>query len=387
MIKSLLILLLASICFAEAQAGSPAGRNTSVAFAFDRQSPPARLDIWLHEPGGYDANDPQKWGRNTLTCQSRTDVTYGACMTAPVWSSANAPVPNQIILRFTHSISHKTVDVKVYGIKHMVIQGFTYTFASYVTAGSGDLPDWSSEPYFDFYIIRNELSKLNQAGIWTATLKQNLRQWGGVGTSCGGDFNNASIGCPGYPTIASWQANLRIEVVDQGNQQIYLPAFPHSTPIINLNLTNLPGKPGGSEINGENSLDMCLYDGKNSTSSRVFLRFEDDGLSAKGRAAGAFSIRRRGGSQTDPRDRLDYQVSVTNPITGATEVVVNGKTLTWQGTNAPQYLRQVVLPGTHESVLCIPAPIILKTPAFAASSKNAGDYTGTLRVIYTPSTL
>jgi hypothetical protein len=28
-----------------------------------------------------------------------------------------------------------------------------------------------------------------------------------------------------------------------------------------------------------------------------------------------------------------------------------------------------------------------ENPAFAASSKNAGDYTGTLRVIYTPSTL
>lgn len=94
-----------------------------------------------------------------------------------------------------------------------------------------------------------------------------------------------------------------------------------------------------------------------------------------------------GGSQTDPRDRLDYQVLVTNPITGATETIANGKTLVWQGTNDPQYLRQAVLPGGRESVLCIPAPIILKTPSFAASSKNAGDYTGTLRVIYTPSTL
>ncbi|MCL7706558.1 hypothetical protein M8368_24575, partial [Enterobacter kobei] len=26
-------------------------------------------------------------------------------------------------------------------------------------------------------------------------------------------------------------------------------------------------------------------------------------------------------------------------------------------------------------------------PSFTASSKNAGDYTGTLRIIYTPSTL
>ncbi len=176
-------------------------------------------------------------------------------------------------------------------------------------------------------------------------------------------------------------------MVDPGNQQIYLPAFPHSTPIVNLNLTHFPGRPGGSEIKGENTLDMCLYDGKNSTSTRAYLRFEDDGLPSAGRAEGAFSIRRRGGSQTDARDRLDYQVSVTHPVTGATETVANGKTVVWQGTNDPQYLRQVVLPGGRESVLCIPAPIILKTPAFAASSKNAGDYTGTLRVIYTPSTL
>ena len=85
--------------------------------------------------------------------------------------------------------------------------------------------------------------------------------------------------------------------------------------------------------------------------------------------------------------RLDYQVFVTNPVTGATETVANGKTLVWQGTNDPQHLRQVVLPGGRESVLCVPAPIILKTPSFTASSKNAGDYTGTLRIIYTPSTL
>ena len=78
---------------------------------------------------------------------------------------------------------------------------------------------------------------------------------------------------------------------------------------------------------------------------------------------------------------------MTNPTTGATEVAANGKTLTWEGTSNRRYLRQVVLPGGRESVLCIPAPITLKTPAFAASSKNAGDYTGTLRVIYTPSTL
>ena len=116
---------------------------------------------------------------------------------------------------------------------------------------------------------------------------------------------------------------------------------------MNLNLTNFPGRPGGSEIKGENSLDMCLYDGNNSSSSRAFLRFEDDGLDATGRAVGAFSIRRRGGSQTDPRDRLDYQVLVANPTTGATEVAANGKTLTWEGTNTWRPRKRVMHPGPH----------------------------------------
>jgi hypothetical protein len=42
----------------------------------------------------------------------------------------------------------------------------------------------------------------------------------------------------------------------------------------------------------------------------------------------------------------------------------------WQGTNDPQYLRQVVLPGGRESVLCIPAPIILKTPRLPPAAKT-----------------
>ncbi|VEB99026.1 Colonization factor antigen I subunit E [Cedecea lapagei] len=385
--KSILILLFLTmgLCAGHTLAGAPAGRNTSVGISYDRAMPPARFDIWFHESGGYDSADPQKWGRNTLTCLSRTDSTYGACMDAPVWLSP--PPPHSIPLRFTHMLSKKTVDINVYGEKHMFLKDNNFLYASYGTVGSSTASDWSREPYFDFYIVKSELAKLTTAGIWTATLKQNLRQWGGGPCGGNGNGNDLNIGCPSFGTLANWQANIRIEVVDPGNQQIYLPAFPHSTPIVNLNLTNFPGRPGGSEIKGKNTVDMCLFDGNNNTSTRAFLRFEDDGLAATGRTEGAFSIRRRGGSQTDARDRLDYQISVTNPITGATENVANGKTLVWQGANDPQYLRQVVLPGTRENVLCIPAPIILNTPAFASSSKNAGDYTGTLRVIYTPSTL
>lgn len=73
--KYLFILLLLSLWTGQTLAGAPAGRNTSVGISFDRTAPPARFDIWLHESGGFDTADPQKWGRNTLTCQSRTDAT------------------------------------------------------------------------------------------------------------------------------------------------------------------------------------------------------------------------------------------------------------------------------------------------------------------------
>ncbi|HGM6860373.1 TPA: CfaE/CblD family pilus tip adhesin [Serratia rubidaea] len=382
---SLFVLL--SLWAGLALAGGPTGRNTSVSISYDRLTPPARFDVWLHESGGYDPTDPQKWGRNTLTCLSRTDATNGACMTAPVWFSANPAAPYPITLRFTHALSNKTVNINVYGEKHMFINGKTFTFASYVSGGTTDLSAWNAEPYFDFYIVGSELAKLTLPGIWSATLKQNLREWGSA--ACGGNFNDVAVGCPGYLSIASWQANIRVEVIDSSNHQIYLPAFPHSTPVVNLNLhmSNPPGRPGRSEIKGQSSLDMCLYDGNNSASSRVLLRFTDGGVTAEDREAGAFSVWRRGGSQTSARDRVDYRVSVKNPLTGAEQNVSNGSDIIWQGTNDQSILRQVILPGGNESVLCVPAPITLTTPAFAADSKTAGDYTGTLRVIYTPSTL
>lgn len=200
MIKCFFILLFLSLWTGQALAGAPAGRNTSVGISFDRTAPPARFDIWFHESGGYDLADPQKWGRNTLTCESRTDTTNGACMNSPVWFSANPAAPYAINLRFTHALTSKTVDIKVYGDHYMFINNKVFTFASFVTGGTGDLSAWNREPYFDFYIVKSELDKLALPGIWTATLKQNLRQWGSA--DCGGNFNDVNVGYPGYLTIA-----------------------------------------------------------------------------------------------------------------------------------------------------------------------------------------
>lgn len=373
----------------DALATVPSGRNTEVVLNYFRQDPPDRLDIWRDESGGYDPVDPQKWGRNTLTCLSRTDSTNGACMTAPVWFAApGASSPKTISLLFTHELTKKTVDMQVSSNKQMFLKSKVYTFASHVTGGNSDVSLWVKEPVFNFFIPKSELIKLNVAGSWSATLKQNLREWGSA--PCGGNFNDANVGCPGYLTLASWQANIRIDVLDDQNKQIYLPAFPSSAPVINLNLRTSPGgqpgKLGSNEIEGKTSLDMCLYDGNNSKSSRVTLKLSDEGQTVPGRESGAFSIWRRGGNQAESRDRLDYRVSVINPLTSTSVNVANGVDIVWQGTNDSRFLRTVVLPGTSEQVLCVPAPLILTTPRFVASSKNIGDYTGTLHIFYTPST-
>lgn len=381
--KYILLSLLICLWAVKSLAAPPVDKNTTVQLSFDRAAPPARFYIWYHESAGYDSADPKKWGMNTLVCAG-TISEQGACKTTPFWITANPGTPNVITVRFVHLATRKEVVLSVYGVKHMFLRNRETLLSSNTTDGSKTPSDWDGEPYFDFYIYGDELSKLNLSGVWEQVLIQNVKQWDNGG--CG--IVPINVACSA--TVANWIARIRLEVVDTGNQQIYLPDFPHSTPIINLNLTNFPGRPGGSEISGETSLDMCLYDGNSSKSKRLFLRFEDDGQEAVGRAAGAFSIRRRGsavGVQTDPRDRLDYQVSVTNPVTGAKETVTNGRALDWQGVNNPKYLRQVILPGGREAVQCVPAPIVLTTPAFSASSKNAGEYTGTLRIIYTPSTL
>lgn len=116
-------------------------------------------------------------------------------MTAPVWFTANPGTPYAINLRFTHALTSKTVDLKIYGDHYMFINNKVFTYASFVTGGTNIVANWNREPYFDFYIVKSELEKLALPGIWTATLKQNLREWDTA--NCGGNFNDVNTGCPG----------------------------------------------------------------------------------------------------------------------------------------------------------------------------------------------
>ncbi|MFV8984636.1 CfaE/CblD family pilus tip adhesin [Serratia fonticola] len=352
---------------------APQAQNTKVNVTFDRMSLPANIFIWDRVFGGNtDTGECTNSGTckdkdiiNTLTCYSTSDPTNGACQVNLFWwNDTNNDNSKTLTLRFTHS-SGKTKDLRVTAVK-----------------GSGTYSSWISgvplnSKGFSTLIPAAELNKLTNVGIWRADLKMQIKAWD--------DCYNLPGGCPGIHRV-DWKANITLKVTDYGNQQIYLPAFPTSAPSINLNLLTRPGGGAGKSVSGSTGLDMCLYDGNDSTSNRISLLFQDEGASAPERVGGLFSLYRYGGDKSKAGDRLDYQVSVINPTTGAVQEIANGKEVIWIDTNRRNIQRPVVLPGGGAPALCVPAPLTLTTPAFSMADKTAGDYTGKLRIIYTPTT-
>ncbi|MHA7845106.1 CfaE/CblD family pilus tip adhesin [Serratia sp. D1N4] len=297
---------------------------------------------------------------NSLICYSENDATYGACPTKLIWYS-NVPA-NSLKLIFKHE-SNARVTLNLSSIKER-----------------NSLASWrasATQRGFSVYIPASELNKLSLPGRWQARLEMRVMAWSNCDT-------HLTTGCNGFHR-ADWNANIVLDVTDLGRQQIYFPAFPNATPQVSLNLNNRPGVQN-TTASGTTSLDMCLYDGSNSSSNRLSLLFQDEGASASGRPAGQFSVYRQGADKNQAANRLDYQVSVINPTTGAVQNVSNGSEIIWTDTNRRNIQRQVVLPGGSGVALCVPAPITLTTPAFRLADKTAGRYTGSLRIIYTPTT-
>jgi len=354
----LALILGASVVPGYAAYEAPVDRNTTLTVKYDRQGVPTSLKIWDGLSGGNDDSDPGKWGRNSLTCLSSSDNTNGACPTAPVWAIVGtASIP----IKFTEK------DTRVEKIINLSAYRIPGPGAGIYYPWSGVFTTYPGAARFYYSIPQSELAKLT-AGTWRATLKQNLWQWSP------------------QQVIKKWNADIILTVTDLNNQQIYFPAFPFAAPRIDLNLNNRPGTVNNIAASGSTTLDMCLYDGSNSSSNRIDMIFKDEGASAPGRPAGAFSVYRTGSDKTQPANRIDYMLNVINPTTGASEWAKNGTELNWSNTNQRNRLRQVVLPGVPGVSLCVPAPLTLNTPSFNLVDKAAGHYTGKLTIIYTPST-
>ncbi|KJX01580.1 hypothetical protein RZ87_02420 [Enterobacter roggenkampii] len=204
-------------------------------------------------------------------------------------------------------------------------------------------------------------------GVWEGVLKLQER-----------DANNQKL--------ATVILNVTFNITDTNHIDIYFPEFGTAAPLVPLNIHPTSGAnptPGGQDVT---NLDMCLYDGFNVNSSKYEVLLEDGNHhTPAGRPMGWFSVYRDGGDENQPRDRIDYQVRMNNPETDAMMNVRNGELITWNAVNTHR-VRPVRLPSISYPVLCAPTPLELRVNKFATADKNAGQYHGTLRVTFTPTT-
>lgn len=358
------LLLIAVNAPAQADRVPPADNHQIINLSYDKSAPPADSYIWRRASGGYDTSSYQLWGRNSWVCQSQSNSQEGACSTKARWTWEWWQTTS-IILTFTELRSHLSTQLRLTGYNERTQSGGCSSYSTLApldSAGSygcASAQGGYAEKAITVYLPQTELAKLPTGGVWQAKLVLNEMQW------------------DPYIKVATFSADITLNVTDKNNGAIYLPAFGSATPRVDLNLRTQPlaTAPGG-EVSGQSNIDMCLYDGYNSNSPWLKVTLADQ-QSVAGRAADVFSVSRDGSSATAAADRIDYRVILN--YNNQPQKVNNGQAITLTGVNTA-LIRPVVLPGIPFPVVCTPAPLTLDVLPFAKLSKAAGHFTGTLRV-------
>ncbi|MEJ1269047.1 CfaE/CblD family pilus tip adhesin [Pantoea ananatis] len=147
-------------------------------------------------------------------------------------------------------------------------------------------------------------------------------------------------------------------------------------------LLPLPVKPSGDLATGSASVDLCLYDGAGLTTSRYMLTFQDQNTANTGPDFAVYNSSGTG--------KMDYSVSLTDP-SGTPQPVTNRTPFFWNnmqnGGAAQGRLKYVQLPdGIQGLVPCVPSVVTVKVKPVPYRSLRAGNYTGHLNILFTPST-
>ncbi len=364
---------------------APSSHDFNVEVTMDKASLPGSVIIFdnifggISPAGGGTSADVNKNRNNTLTCYTRTDPSNGACPINPYWGNGKdgALFDGKLVLSFTDDKTGKKVDLTLDGTKIRP----TFSNVSLWNA----VGNVTGQPItFSLKIDRSELFKLTP-GTWRARLLMYVTKWAKDCSPPG--RNQASQGCSNS-RFGTWDSSISLRITDYGTQQIYFPEFGASTPLVDLGLRIKKFGDRTAVADANRTIDMCLYDGSNSSSNQISLLFTDDGKQAPGRKTGEFSIYAPGTSM-DADKRLDYNLSVINPLTGGAQTVKNGEPIIWTGVSADEgkvKTKLVNLPGVNGMVQCVPAPLTFRVPEFKISSKSQGRYSGTLKVVYTPTT-
>ncbi|WP_419246413.1 CfaE/CblD family pilus tip adhesin [Serratia sp. NFX21] len=349
---------------AQAARVPPADNHQVINLSYDKSTPLADSYIWRRASGGYDTDNGPLWGRNTWLCQSQSNSLEGACSTEARWVYDSWKT-TAITLTFTEQRSNLSTQLRLTAYMEATRASDLCTSYSALTpldaAPHRSCEDGStfSEKAITAYLPQTELAKLPVGGIWKARLVLNETQWSP------------------YIKLATFSADITLDVTDKNNGAIYLPAFGSATPRVDLNLRTQPlsTAPGG-EVSGQANIDMCLYDGYNSNSPWLKVALSDL-QTVTGRPTDVFSLRRDGSSGTVAADRVDYRITLN--YNNQPQTVNNGQDITLASVNST-LIRPVVLPGIAFPVICTPTPLTLNVLPFAKLSKAAGHFSGTLRV-------
>lgn len=311
-------------------------------------TPTDDLNIFDGESGSYVTGNVLFGRYMKWRCLSSSSPVSGACETGP---TSSIVIPSVVQLEFTELRSNVKATVNFHGSKQQYssFNGLycgpkvRMNWANSFGCGAG--PDAAK---LFLFIPRTEIAKLPFGGIWQATLKLKT-----------GGYFEAYHG--------TWTVNITLHVSDNNNISVYFPQFDSATP--------------GGEMRGQANLDMCLYDGFNALSKSYQVTLTDD-QTVSDRVNGTFSVFRDNQPSTDARKRVDYRASLR--YNGRDVALPNNEVVTLGGINQAE-VRPVLLPNIPQPVYCTPTPLSLTTPAFNQISKENGNYSGSLRVIFTSS--
>lgn len=354
----------------------PAGRTDSVQATYDRGAPVGDVIVFDRASGGYDTEDALKWGTNSWTCESLTDTTTGACPTEPIWGSSGTSTDINLLFKEEKSGATSVLTLKgsIKAELHRTCSGalapggiLASSARPIEKVSSIVLGSCPSVVYFDGRVLyvripAAELKKLPSGGTWKANLQLNLRAWAS---------SNA-------PVLAVFRAEIKLDVTDKGNIQIYLPEFATATPVVDLKLRALPN---GSRLSGTSNVDLCLYDGYSSQSTWFDIS-ASDALTVDRRDKGQYSVLLDTDKSGNYESRIDYALNLT--YAGKKIALPNNEKVRLQGVNNSAG-RLVSLPGISVPVVCTPTPLTLDTPEFQSVWKRPGKYSNKLTITFTPS--
>lgn len=343
----------------------PTDKNKNELFSYDRSRLPGgkhyiykdELTVFSNAPDGY-----KLAGRGGYVCKSSTDSKNGKCPDKLTW--IGRPGPNTLItLRFTEEKSKSIRDINIWGYKKLVfpsfaicgpVSGDAFALNDGALLGCADTDIGSSGAMLTLWIDNDELSKLPFGGVWTATLVLDYYQW---------DPRQYK---------STYTVNFKIDLTDKNNIQVWLPQFGKGTPLVDLNLRPVPG--GG--FKGKNTVDMCLYDGYG-TNSRLFtMNFSSTNKDSSD--PDAFILK-------DGNKTLSYNVDLSFQGGSSSSRVRNGADWSINTHSLPVNWNRILpvsLPDISTPVLCWPTKLHLS--ANVPSTTPAGNYSGTLKIVFTP---